>query len=46
MTGGQRLLVTLTRSTALIPAFEGGAGKRRFLRHAQDTEFIEVQGQP
>ncbi len=36
----------LTRSTALSPAFEGGDGKRRSLRQAQDTEFTEVQGQP
>jgi hypothetical protein len=28
------------------PRLEVGNGKRRFLRQAQDTEFIEVQGQP
>jgi len=35
----------LTRSTALSSAFEGGDGKRRFLRHAsrqaQGSESIE-----
>jgi len=36
----------LTRSAAPNPAFEDGVKKRRFLRQAQDTEFIEVQGQP
>jgi len=40
------LFQILTHSAAPNPVFEGGVKKRRFLRHAQDTEFIEVQGQP
>ena len=28
------------------PRFSNGGNKRRFLRQAQDAEFIEVQGQP
>jgi hypothetical protein len=28
------------------PAFDGGVDERGFLRQAQDTEFIEVQGEP
>ncbi len=36
----------LTRSAAPSPVFKDGVRKRGFLRHAQDTEFIEVQGQP
>ena len=36
----------LTHSTATSPVFEGGVEKRRFFRQTQNTEFIEVQGQP
>jgi len=36
----------LTHSTVPISAFEGGVKKQRFLQQHQDTEFIEVQGQP
>jgi hypothetical protein len=36
----------LIRSSALIPNFEDGLKEYDFLRQTQDTEFIEVQGNP
>ena len=36
----------LTHPAAPGPTFEGGVEERRFPRKAQDTESIEVQGQP
>ena len=43
---GKDSSLLLTYSAAPSPAFGGGVKKRRFLRLALDTEFIEVQGQP
>jgi hypothetical protein len=36
----------LTHSAAPSHVFKGEGKKHRFLRQAQDAEFIEVQGQP
>jgi len=36
----------MTRSTAPKPRTLGRGEMGHFLRQAQDTEFIEVQGQP
>ena len=39
-------MIELTRAAVPSPTYQGGVKKRRFHRQAQDTEFIEVQGQP